>query len=58
MDSLIVSKLHLVDLAGSERVERTKSTGVLAREAAFINKSLSFLEQVVAALSPSTLIHY
>jgi kinesin family protein 6/9 len=45
-----VSKLHLVDLAGSERSGRTGAAGLVAREAGFINKSLSFLEQVVVAL--------
>jgi hypothetical protein len=36
----VTAKLHLVDLAGSERIFRTGSTGVLQREAGFINKSL------------------
>mmetsp|Transcript_19331 Transcript_19331/g.32512 ORF Transcript_19331/g.32512 Transcript_19331/m.32512 type:complete len:757 (-) Transcript_19331:570-2840(-) len=45
------SKLHLVDLAGSERIEKTGSTGGLIKEATHINKSLSFLEQVVLALT-------
>merc|ERR1719146_144965 len=45
------AKLHLVDLAGSERVKKTNSEGVTLKEAAYINKSLSFLEQVVLALS-------
>lgn len=44
------SKLHLVDLAGSERLGKTKSEGTVAKEAAHINKSLTFLEQVVIAL--------
>ena len=44
------SKLHLVDLAGSERVSKTASTGETLEEAKFINKSLTFLEQVVIAL--------
>ena len=35
-------------------MERTGSDGVLAREAGFINKSLSFLEQVVVALSEAS----
>jgi len=47
------SKLHLVDLAGSERAERTAARGLVLREAAFINKSLSALEQVVIALTSS-----
>lgn len=46
----VVSKLHLVDLAGSERVFKSQSEGALQREAGHINKSLSFLEQVVLAL--------
>ncbi|CAF1205076.1 unnamed protein product [Adineta ricciae] len=45
------SKLNLVDLAGSERLAKTNSEGVTKREATFINKSLSFLEQVVLNLS-------
>jgi kinesin family protein 6/9 len=39
-----------VDLAGSERLEKTASVGSVRREAQAINKSLSFLEQVVVAL--------
>ena len=45
------SKLNLVDLAGSERVGKTNSQGTTLKEAGYINKSLSFLEQVVVALS-------
>ncbi|XP_062518444.1 kinesin-like protein KIF9 [Corticium candelabrum] len=45
-----VSKLNLVDLAGSERLKKTNSEGATQREAMYINKSLSFLEQVVVAL--------
>lgn len=45
------SKVHFVDLAGSERVKLTDGTGATLREASYINKSLSFLEQVVVALS-------
>ncbi|TMW58120.1 hypothetical protein Poli38472_011708 [Pythium oligandrum] len=44
------SKLHLVDLAGSERMKKTHVTGVMLKEASHINKSLTFLEQVVIAL--------
>jgi hypothetical protein len=51
------SKLHLVDLAGSERVVKTGSAGVVQREANYINKSLSFLEQVVLALTQSKRDH-
>lgn len=46
-----MSKLTLVDLAGSERTKKTDASGAAMREAACINKSLSFLEQVVAALA-------
>jgi kinesin family protein 6/9 len=49
-EKVIYSKLHLVDLAGSERVKKTGTDGVTLKEAAYINKSLSFLEQVVVAL--------
>ncbi|MEW5314042.1 MAG: hypothetical protein WDW38_005568 [Sanguina aurantia] len=47
----VLSKLHLVDLAGSERTKKTGVTGQALREAQFINRSLSFLEQTVNALS-------
>lgn len=45
------SKLHLVDLAGSERTKKTGTAGHTLKEAKHINKSLSYLEQVVLALS-------
>ncbi|EFJ50296.1 Kif9 type kinesin [Volvox carteri f. nagariensis] len=47
----ILSKLNLVDLAGSERTKKTGVTGQTLKEAQFINRSLSFLEQTVNALS-------
>ena len=47
---LLRAKLNLVDLAGSERLDKTLSAGSVAREAQHINKSLSFLEQVIIAL--------
>lgn len=50
-DEMIVSKLNLVDLAGSERICKTKSEGLVLKEAQQINKSLSFLEQVRLATS-------
>lgn len=50
-EKVIFSKLNLVDLAGSERTKKTGSEGQTLIEAQFINKSLSFLEQVVVALS-------
>jgi len=37
---LVVSKVNLVDLAGSERVSKTRSEGLVLREAGHINKSL------------------
>ena len=48
------SKLHLVDLAGSERSDKTGTSvgnSVMSKEANYINKSLSYLEQVVIALT-------
>lgn len=50
-EKAIVSKLNLVDLAGNERVKRTNVTGQILLEAQYINKSLTFLEQVVQALA-------
>ena len=54
---VVFSKLNLVDLAGSERIEKSGSTGGLAKEAAHINRSLTFLEQVVVALTQSKRDH-
>jgi kinesin family protein 6/9 len=48
-EKVVSSKLNLVDLAGSERTKKSGSEGVILKEANFINKSLSFLEQVVIA---------
>lgn len=56
-DKVVHSKLHLVDLAGSERTKKTGSSGLTLKEATFINKSLSFLEQVVIALSSTNRDH-
>ncbi|MCQ2819131.1 MAG: hypothetical protein MJ252_17855 [archaeon] len=50
-EKVITSKLNFVDLAGSERVKKTGSTGLALKEATYINKSLTFLEQVVVALT-------
>ncbi|KAF4089757.1 hypothetical protein AMELA_G00069680 [Ameiurus melas] len=47
----VTSKLNLVDLAGSERLSKTGSEGQVQREALYINKSLSFLEQAILALA-------
>ncbi len=53
----IVSKFHCIDLAGSERLSKTGSEGKVAKEAQFINKSLTFLEQVVMALGTASRSH-
>jgi kinesin family protein 6/9 len=50
-DKMVYSKLHLVDLAGSERTKKTHTSGEQLVEARHINKSLTYLEQVVLALS-------
>ncbi|XP_004625999.1 kinesin-like protein KIFC3 isoform X6 [Octodon degus] len=45
-----IGKLNLVDLAGSERVGKSGAEGSRLREAQHINKSLSALGDVIAAL--------
>jgi|MDTB01.3.fsa_nt_gb hypothetical protein len=45
------SKLNMIDLAGSERSKATGATGDSLKEGANINKSLSTLGRVIAALS-------
>ncbi|XP_072183741.1 kinesin-like protein KIF9 [Excalfactoria chinensis] len=45
------SKINLIDLAGSERLSKTGSEGRVLKEAAYVNKSLSFLEQIIIALA-------
>ncbi|NXS44829.1 KIF9 protein, partial [Balaeniceps rex] len=45
------SKITLIDLAGSERLSKTGSEGQVLKEATYINKSLSFLEQIIIALA-------
>ncbi|NXT37655.1 KIF9 protein, partial [Pelecanoides urinatrix] len=47
----INSKINLIDLAGSERLSKTGSEGQVLKEATYINKSLSFLEQIIIALA-------
>ncbi|KAA0195139.1 Kinesin protein [Fasciolopsis buskii] len=46
-----VSKISLVDLAGSERADATGATDVRLKEGANINKSLTTLGKVIAALA-------
>ncbi|XP_016796424.2 kinesin-like protein KIF9 isoform X6 [Pan troglodytes] len=49
-EKYITSKINLVDLAGSERLGKSGSKGQVLKEATYINKSLSFLEQAIIAL--------
>lgn len=51
MDTERVAKISLVDLAGSERATSTGSTGARLKEGAEINRSLSTLGRVIAALA-------
>ncbi len=51
MYSLKVSKISLVDLAGSERADATGATGARLKEGANINRSLTTLGKVIAALA-------
>ncbi|XP_068612407.1 LOW QUALITY PROTEIN: kinesin heavy chain-like [Brachionichthys hirsutus] len=50
-------KLCLVDLAGSEKVSKTGAEGAVLDEAKNINKSLSALGNVIAALADGTKTH-
>ncbi|XP_032298837.1 kinesin-like protein KIF9 isoform X2 [Coturnix japonica] len=50
-DRCIHSKINLIDLAGSERLNKTGSGWRVLKEAAYINRSLSFLEQMIIALA-------
>ena len=51
VDNVVTSKLQLVDLAGSERSSLTGNTGLAAKEAIEINKSLFTLRQVITSLA-------
>lgn len=51
MDGEKVSRISLVDLAGSERANATGATGQRLKEGALINKSLTTLGKVIAALA-------
>ncbi|KUJ22075.1 kinesin motor domain-containing protein [Mollisia scopiformis] len=46
-----VARIRLVDLAGSERAKATEATGARLREGSNINKSLTTLGRVIAALA-------
>ncbi|RCH86805.1 kinesin-like protein Klp8, partial [Rhizopus stolonifer] len=48
------SRISLVDLAGSERANSTGATGVRLKEGANINKSLTTLGKVIAALAEAS----
>lgn len=48
------ARIRLVDLAGSERAKSTEATGARLREGSNINKSLTTLGRVIAALSSSS----
>ena len=48
--SCFPGRLNLIDLAGSERVGRTDASGQQLKEAQAINKSLSYLGDVISAL--------
>jgi kinesin family protein 1 len=51
------SKISLVDLAGSERADSTGATGDRLKEGANINKSLTTLGKVIAALAEIVCIY-
>lgn len=48
--------MHLVDLAGNERTKKLEASARV-KEANYINKSLTFLEQVVVASCDSKKDH-
>lgn len=49
-----VSRISLVDLAGSERADSTGATGTRLKEGANINRSLTTLGKVIAALAKNS----
>ncbi|XP_061827773.1 kinesin heavy chain-like isoform X2 [Nerophis lumbriciformis] len=56
-ETKLLGKLYLVDLAGSEKVSKTGAEGAVLDEAKNINKSLSALGNVIAALSEGKKSH-
>ena len=54
LDTEKVSRINLVDLAGSERANSTGATGQRLKEGANINKSLTTLGKVIAALAAAS----
>lgn len=50
----MISPYSLVDLAGSERANSTGATGQRLKEGANINKSLTTLGKVIAALASAS----
>jgi len=56
-DKIVRCRLHLVDLAGSERLKKTDTSGEMKAESMYINRSLSYLEQVVVALGSKSRSH-
>ena len=53
-DVCIDGKLTLIDLAGSERLKLTEAEGIRLKEAQNINRSLSALGDVIAALGSNS----
>eukprot|EP01063_Lacrimia_lanifica_P024508 TRINITY_DN323_c0_g4_i1.p1 TRINITY_DN323_c0_g4~~TRINITY_DN323_c0_g4_i1.p1 ORF type:complete len:961 (+),score=404.01 TRINITY_DN323_c0_g4_i1:143-3025(+) len=49
-----VGQLNIVDLAGSEKVRQTGATGQRLEESKYINRSLSHLGNVIAALTSNS----
>ncbi|KAE8230153.1 hypothetical protein CF326_g4853 [Tilletia indica] len=55
LDTEKVSRISLVDLAGSERANSTGATGARLKEGANINRSLTTLGKVIAALATASM---
>ena len=50
-EKALPSRLVLADLAASEKAKKAGSSGQVMKEAAFINRSLSFLQQVLSYIA-------